>query len=152
MLLYEHQEGRGIGLMEKLRAYELQDQGFDTIDANLRLGHLVDSRDYALTVEILRFLNIRSLRFITNNPEKINAVIASGIEIVDRLSADVPGGTPIAQRILPSNESRNSATFPQLPSAQSSPQTTPSMAHCRRGNAAPTSARMPHDKNRKAKR
>jgi GTP cyclohydrolase II len=91
VLLYEQQEGRGIGLMEKLRAYELQDHGFDTIDANLQLGHLVDSRDYALAVEILRFLNIRSLRFITNNPEKISAVISSGIEIVDRLSADVPG-------------------------------------------------------------
>lgn len=90
MLLYEHQEGRGIGLMEKLRAYELQDQGLDTIEANLRLGHAVDLRDYVLPVEILRFLGIRSLRLITNNPDKINAVHAAGIEIVERLSADVP--------------------------------------------------------------
>ncbi len=91
MLLYEHQEGRGIGLMEKLRAYELQDRGLDTIEANIRLGHSVDLRDYALAVDILQFLEIRSLRLMTNNPEKIAAVLSSGIGIVERLSADVPG-------------------------------------------------------------
>ena len=90
ILLYEHQEGRGIGLMEKLRAYELQDQGYDTIDANLQLGHAVDLRDYGLAVNILRFLNIRCIRLMTNNPKKIDAILSSGIEIVDRLSADVP--------------------------------------------------------------
>jgi GTP cyclohydrolase II len=93
ILLYEHQEGRGIGLMEKLRAYELQEQGFDTIEANLLLGHAVDLRDYALVVNILRFLEIRSLRLMTNNPEKINAVQSSGLEIVERLSADVPSSS-----------------------------------------------------------
>jgi GTP cyclohydrolase II len=91
VLLYEQEEGRGIGLMEKLRAYELQDQGLDTIEANLRLGHAVDLRDYALPMEILRFLGIRSLRLMTNNPDKINAAHAAGIEIVERVSADVPG-------------------------------------------------------------
>jgi GTP cyclohydrolase II len=91
VLLYEHQEGRGIGLMEKLRAYELQDEGLDTIEANLRLGHAIDLRDYALAVGILRFLKVRSVRLVTNNPEKIDAVLSSGIEIVERLSADVPG-------------------------------------------------------------
>ncbi len=90
MVLYEHQEGRGIGLMGKLRAYELQDRGLDTIEANIRLGYSVDLRDYALAVDILRFLKIRSLRLMTNNPEKIDAVRSSGIEIVERLSADVP--------------------------------------------------------------
>jgi GTP cyclohydrolase II len=93
ILLYEHQEGRGIGLMEKLRAYELQEQGFDTIEANLLLGHAVDLRDYALAVNILQFLEIRSLRLMTNNPEKIDAVKSSGIEIVERLSADVPSSS-----------------------------------------------------------
>lgn len=92
ILLYEHQEGRGIGLMEKLRAYELQDHGLDTIEANLRLGHVVDARDYALATGILRFLKVRSLRLMTNNPEKIEAVISAGIEIVERLNADVPYG------------------------------------------------------------
>ncbi len=77
--------------MEKLRAYQLQDQGLDTIEANLRLGHAIDLRDYALSVEVLRFLKIRSLQLMTNNPEKINAVRSSGIEIVRRVSADVPG-------------------------------------------------------------
>jgi GTP cyclohydrolase II len=91
VLVYEHQEGRGIGLMEKLRAYQLQDEGLDTIEANLRLGHAVDLRDYALSVEILRFLKIRSLQLMTNNPEKIDAVRLSGIEIAGRVSADVPG-------------------------------------------------------------
>jgi len=99
ILLYEHQEGRGIGLMEKLRAYELQEQGFDTIEANLLLGHLVDLRDYALATEILRLLKIRSLRLMTNNPEKIDAVLTAGIEIVERLSANVPG-SPHSDRYL----------------------------------------------------
>ena len=92
ILLYEHQEGRGIGLMEKLRAYELQDRGLDTIEANLRLGHVVDARDYALATAILRFLNVHSLRLMTNNPEKIDAVLSSGIEVLERLNADVPYG------------------------------------------------------------
>lgn len=91
VIVYENQEGRGIGLMEKLRAYQLQDQGLDTVEANLQLGHAVDLRDYALSVEVLRFLKIRSLQLMTNNPEKIDAVRSSGIEIVRRVSADVPG-------------------------------------------------------------
>lgn len=90
ILVYEHQEGRGIGLMEKLRAYELQDHGLDTIEANLRLGHVVDARDYVLATSILRFLKVGSLRLMTNNPEKVEAVLSSGIEIVERLNADVP--------------------------------------------------------------
>ncbi len=89
VLIYEQQEGRGIGLMEKLRAYSLQDQGLDTVEANLRLGHAVDLRDYALAVEILHLLTIHSIRLMTNNPDKIDAVLASGIEIVERIGADV---------------------------------------------------------------
>jgi GTP cyclohydrolase II len=104
VLLYEHQEGRGIGLREKLRAYELQDQGLDTIEANLRLGHSVDLRDYVLAVEILRFLEIRSLRLMTNNPQKIEAVVSSGIEIVERLSADVPVGHHSARYLATKRE------------------------------------------------
>jgi GTP cyclohydrolase II len=89
-IVYEHQEGRGIGLIEKLRAYELQDQGLDTIEANLELGHAVDLRDYALPVEVLRALNLKAVQLLTNNPEKIAAVKAGGIKIAKRLSADVP--------------------------------------------------------------
>ena len=89
-IVYEHQEGRGIGLIEKLRAYELQDLGLDTIEANLELGHPVDMRDYQLPVEVLRSLGLKAVQLLTNNPEKIAAVKAGGIEIVKRLSADVP--------------------------------------------------------------
>jgi GTP cyclohydrolase II len=97
ILIYEHQEGRGIGLMEKLRAYELQERGLDTIEANLRLGHASDLRDYALAVAILRFLAVRSVRLMTNNPEKIDAVLLKGIEIVERVSADVAPSVHSAQ-------------------------------------------------------
>jgi GTP cyclohydrolase II len=104
VLLYEQQEGRGIGLMEKLRAYELQDQGLDTIEANLLLGHAVDLRDYALAVEVLRFLKIRSLRLLTNNPEKVAAVLSSGIQIVERLSANVPDDPHFAHYLVTKRE------------------------------------------------
>ena len=104
ILLYEHQEGRGIGLMEKLRAYELQEQGLDTIEANLRLGHAIDLRDYTLAVDILRFLEVRSLRLMTNNPETIGAVLSSGIKIVERLSADVPGNAHSAHYLTTKRE------------------------------------------------
>lgn len=90
LLVYECQEGRGIGLIEKLRAYQLQDQGLDTIEANVRLGHAVDLRDYSFSIAVLRFLRISSIRLMTNNPEKIKAVRASGVTVVERVSADVP--------------------------------------------------------------
>ena len=89
ILVYEHQEGRGIGLMEKLRAYELQEQGLDTIEANLRLGHAIDLRDCLFVNHPPDFSPSRSVRLMTNNPEKIDAVLSEGIEIVERLSADV---------------------------------------------------------------
>lgn len=89
MLLYEQQEGRGIGLLEKLRAYELQERGLDTVEANLHLGHAIDLRDYALAVEILRYLEVRSVRLMTNNPKKLEAVASGGVRIVERLTASV---------------------------------------------------------------
>lgn len=97
ILLYEYQEGRGIGLMEKLRAYELQDAGLDTIEANLHLGHEADLRDYRLPVEILHFLKVSSVRLMTNNPEKIKAVASSNICIVERISAEVVIGPHAAR-------------------------------------------------------
>jgi GTP cyclohydrolase II len=105
VLVYEHQEGRGIGLIEKLRAYQLQDQGLDTIDANLRLGHAVDLRSYRLSVEVLRFLNVRSLQLMTNNPDKINAVRSAGIEIIRRVSADV-AANPHSAKYLATKRSK----------------------------------------------
>lgn len=97
ILLYEYQEGRGIGLMEKLRAYELQDAGLDTIEANLHLGHEVDLRDYHLPVEILRYLGVFSVRLMTNNPEKLRAVESADICITERISAEVLVGPHAAR-------------------------------------------------------
>ena len=90
LLIYEFQEGRGIGLLEKLRAYELQDRGRDTVEANLELGHPVDARDYAMPVAILGLLKVRALRLMTNNPDKIAAMREAGIEVLERVSAEVP--------------------------------------------------------------
>ncbi len=90
IMLYEQQEGRGIGLMAKLRAYELQDQGLDTIEANLELGYKADCREYELPAEILKILGVKSVRLITNNPEKVEALESAGIEVVERISAEVP--------------------------------------------------------------
>ncbi len=90
ILLYENQEGRGIGLMAKLQAYELQDQGLDTIEANLELGYAADCRHFELPAEILKLLNVSAVRLITNNPEKVEAMESAGIEVVERISALVP--------------------------------------------------------------
>lgn len=89
ILIYEEQEGRGIGLMAKLQAYELQDQGLDTVEANLKLGYLADCRSYHMPVEVLKALGVRKLRLLSNNPEKVEAVEAVGIEVVERVPADV---------------------------------------------------------------
>ena len=90
ILLYENQEGRGIGLMAKLRAYELQDQGFDTIEANLELGFKADCRAYELPAEMLKLMGVKAVRLITNNPEKVEALVSAGIEVTERISALVP--------------------------------------------------------------
>jgi GTP cyclohydrolase II len=89
ILLYEQQEGRGIGLMAKLRAYELQDQGLDTVEANVQLGYKPDCREFELPAEVLRLLNVRAVRLITNNPEKVEALESVGIRVVERISAEV---------------------------------------------------------------
>jgi GTP cyclohydrolase II len=89
ILLYEQQEGRGIGLMAKLRAYELQDQGLDTVEANVELGFKPDCREFELPAAILRLMGIESVRLITNNPEKVAALEAAGVAVVERISADI---------------------------------------------------------------
>jgi GTP cyclohydrolase II len=90
ILIYEKQEGRGIGLMAKLQAYHLQDGGMDTVEANQHLGLAVDYRDFALPVEILKQLGVKQLRLLTNNPQKVAAVTDAGIEVVERLACEVP--------------------------------------------------------------
>jgi GTP cyclohydrolase II len=89
ILLYEQQEGRGIGLMAKLKAYELQDQGMDTVEANVELGFAADCRAYELPAEVLKLLGVSQVRLITNNPEKVAALEAGGIAVVERISAEV---------------------------------------------------------------
>ena len=99
ILLYEHQEGRGIGLMAKLQAYELQDRGRDTIEANLELGYAADCRHFELPAAVLQLLEIPAVRLITNNPEKVEALVAAGVQVVERIQADVPA-EPLSRRYL----------------------------------------------------
>ncbi len=89
ILLYEQQEGRGIGLMAKLKAYELQDQGLDTVEANEELGFAADCRAYELPGAVLKLLGISQVRLITNNPDKVAALESAGIAVVERVSAEV---------------------------------------------------------------
>jgi GTP cyclohydrolase II len=90
VLLYLRQEGRGIGLINKLRAYALQDQGFDTVDANTRLGFAVDARDFGIAGRMLKLLGQDRVRLLTNNPEKVEGLEAAGIAVAER----VPHGLP----------------------------------------------------------
>jgi len=85
VIVYLRQEGRGIGLLDKLRAYNLQDQGYDTVDANLALGHQPDLRDYTIAARILEDLEVRSVRLLTNNPGKIMRLEELGIPVVERI-------------------------------------------------------------------
>jgi GTP cyclohydrolase II len=85
LLIYEHQEGRGIGLLNKLRAYELQDHGADTVEANEQLGFEADLRGYQLPAEVIRYFGLREVRLISNNPEKIQALERSGVRVVERV-------------------------------------------------------------------
>lgn len=90
VLLYLRQEGRGIGLVNKLRAYALQDQGFDTVDANLRMGFGVDERRYGVAAAMLHALGVRSVRLLTNNPDKVEQLVAHGVEVVERVPLSLP--------------------------------------------------------------
>lgn len=89
ILLYLRQEGRGIGLLKKMEAYNLQDQGMDTVEANLRLGHQPDERDYGIAARILRDLGVASIRLITNNPHKVEALQHHGVEVQARIPIEV---------------------------------------------------------------
>jgi GTP cyclohydrolase II len=89
ILLYEQQEGRGIGIMAKLKAYELQDQGLDTVEANQKLGFAADCRDYDLPAGALKLLGVKRVRLMTNNPDKVAAMEAAGITVTERVSAEV---------------------------------------------------------------
>jgi len=88
VVIYLRQEGRGIGLLDKLRAYNLQDQGYDTVDANLVLGHEADERDYSIAAGIIADLGINSIQLMTNNPLKIEALTRAGIPVRRRIALE----------------------------------------------------------------
>jgi GTP cyclohydrolase II len=89
IILYEQQEGRGIGLIAKLRAYELQDQGLDTIEANLKLGYKADCREFEMPAAMLKLMGVSAVRLMTNNPEKVESLESRGVRVVERISAEI---------------------------------------------------------------
>jgi GTP cyclohydrolase II len=105
ILLYLQQEGRGIGLLNKLRAYALQDQGFDTVDANLRLGFEVDERDFGLAAAMLKALGQSQVRLLTNNPSKVSGLEATGIAVAERVPHDM-GTNPHNEAYLATKRDR----------------------------------------------
>jgi 3,4-dihydroxy 2-butanone 4-phosphate synthase/GTP cyclohydrolase II len=99
VLLYLNQEGRGIGLANKIRAYTLQDEGFDTVEANERLGFPADGRDYRVGVRILRDLGVRSTRLLSNNPRKLSSVTGDGLSVSERVPIEI-SASPASYRYL----------------------------------------------------
>jgi 3,4-dihydroxy 2-butanone 4-phosphate synthase/GTP cyclohydrolase II len=100
VLLYLHQEGRGIGLANKIKAYELQDQGLDTVEANERLGFKPDQRDYGIGAQILRDLGVRTMRLLTNNPRKFVGLEGYGLAVSETLPLEVTPTTEFSRRYL----------------------------------------------------
>lgn len=91
LVVYENKEGRGIGILNKLRAYELQDSGADTVEANEQLGFEADLRDYELPARILEFFGVKSVRLLSNNPEKIQALERIGLTVTERVPCQITG-------------------------------------------------------------
>jgi GTP cyclohydrolase II len=100
ILVYEQQEGRGIGLMAKLQAYALQDAGLDTVEANERLGFKADQRDFTLPVEMLKALGVTQLRLLSNNPDKVEALERAGVRVVERVPCEVKAASPHAEEYM----------------------------------------------------
>jgi GTP cyclohydrolase II len=104
VLLYEQQEGRGIGLMAKLQAYELQDAGLDTVEANERLGFKADHRDFTLPAEMLKALGIQKVRLLSNNPDKVAALEQAGVEVLERVPCEVDASPQAADYLRTKKE------------------------------------------------
>ena len=106
MLLYLRQEGRGIGLINKLRAYRLQDPGFDTVDANTRLGLPNEARDFPVAARMLALLGVPAIRLLTNNPAKVAALAGEGVEVAERVPHALPAN-PHNERYLMTKRDRS---------------------------------------------
>lgn len=103
-IVYQQQEGRGIGIINKIRAYALQDEGADTVEANEKLGFEIDARDYKQCAEILFDLGLCQVRVISNNPDKLNALEAAGLQIVERIPIEVEAREPAAHYLKTKKE------------------------------------------------
>lgn len=114
ILIYEQQEGRGIGLMAKLQAYELQDAGLDTVEANERLGFKADHRDFTLPAEILKALGVTQVRLLSNNPDKVEALERDGVRVVERVPCEVTP-SPHAQEYLRTKKEKLGHLFTSTP-------------------------------------
>ena len=111
VLLYMRQEGRGIGLVNKLRAYRLQDQGFDTVDANTRLGLPDEARDFPTAARMLELLGVKEIRLMTNNPAKVTALEGEGVSVADRVAHSLPDN-PHNARYLATKRDRSGHILP----------------------------------------
>lgn len=104
VIVYQQQEGRGIGIVNKIRAYALQDQGADTIEANLRLGFDADQREYQQCAEVIKLLGARRLRLMSNNPDKVRALRDAGLEVVERVPLEIKAKEPAFKYLLTKKE------------------------------------------------
>jgi 3,4-dihydroxy 2-butanone 4-phosphate synthase / GTP cyclohydrolase II len=104
VIVYQQQEGRGIGIVNKIRAYALQDEGADTIEANVRLGFGVDERDYRQCAEVIKLLGVRKVRLMSNNPDKLRALKAAGLEVVERVPLEVKADNNAFKYLLTKKE------------------------------------------------
>lgn len=115
ILLYEQQEGRGIGLMAKLKAYQLQDQGLDTVEANVELGFEPDYREYELPARALKMLGVSQVKLMTNNPDKVAALETAGVTVTERISAEVEPQETFAAYLRTKQEKMGHLSDAELP-------------------------------------
>ncbi len=104
IIVYQQQEGRGIGIVNKIRAYALQDQGADTIEANVQLGFAIDAREYNQCAEVIKQLGARRVRLMSNNPDKVRALRNAGIEVVERVPLEVKSSPPAFRYLMTKKE------------------------------------------------
>jgi len=104
IVVYQQQEGRGIGIVNKIRAYALQDQGADTIEANIKLGFPIDAREYNQCAEIIKQLGLRRVRLMSNNPDKVLALRNAGLEVVERVPLEIKASPPAFRYLMTKKE------------------------------------------------